>query len=124
MNQVGNSGMRSYRLGRFTGDQALRASADILYQFKPLKTAIFPIRSNIFAGYDVGRVWLNEESSKVWHDSYGGGLNFSMGGIWPFAKSPALRTSRITAPVSFAAVSKASDDKACVPRSKTWSISS
>ncbi|MFD2827834.1 hypothetical protein ACFSYG_15245 [Leeuwenhoekiella polynyae] len=78
----GNSGLRSYRLGRFTGDQALRASADILYQFNPLKTAIFPIRSNIFAGYDVGRIWLNEESSKVWHNSYGGGLNFSMGGFF------------------------------------------
>ncbi|MGO4911890.1 hypothetical protein [Leeuwenhoekiella sp. W20_SRS_FM14] len=75
----GSSGLRSYRLDRFTGDQSLRASADILYQFKPLKTALFPVRSHLFAGYDLGRVWLNNEDSKMWHTSYGGGLNFSIG---------------------------------------------
>ena len=77
----GNSGLRSYRLNRFTGDQALQTSADILYQFKPLKTALFPVRSNLFAGYDLGRVWIDNEQSKMWHNSYGGGVNFSMGGF-------------------------------------------
>lgn len=77
----GNSGLRSYRLNRFSGDQALRGSADILYKIKPIKTAIFPLQSHLFLGYDLGRVWYNQESSEVWHDSFGGGLNLSMGGF-------------------------------------------
>ena len=24
--------------------------------------------------YDIGRVWLNGEDSKEWHDAYGGGI--------------------------------------------------
>ncbi|MBQ52180.1 MAG: hypothetical protein CMF35_10935, partial [Leeuwenhoekiella sp.] len=78
----GNSGLRSYRLDRFTGDQALRGSADLLYKIKPLKTAIFPIQSSVFVGYDLGRVWFNQEASEVWHDSYGGGINLNMGGFF------------------------------------------
>ena len=78
----GDSGLRSYRLDRFTGDQALRGSADLLYKIKPLKTAIFPIQSSVFVGYDLGRVWFNQEASEVWHDSYGGGINLSMGGFF------------------------------------------
>ena len=77
----GNSGLRSYRLNRFSGDQALRGSADLLYKIKPIKTAIFPLQSHLFLGYDLGRVWYNQESSEVWHDSFGGGLNLSMGGF-------------------------------------------
>ena len=75
----GNSGLRSYRLGRFTGDQMLHSSVDLLYQIKPIKTALFPIRSHLYLGYDLGRVWLNNEDSNRWHDSYGGGVNFSIG---------------------------------------------
>ena len=78
----GLNGLRSYRIDRFSGDQALNASADILYYFKPLKTALFPIRSMIYGGYDVGRVWYHSNASKVWHNSYGGGLEFGMGGFF------------------------------------------
>tara|TARA_B100001167_G_scaffold190996_1_gene159630 strand:- start:14290 stop:17916 length:3627 start_codon:yes stop_codon:yes gene_type:complete len=76
-----SSGLRSYRIDRFAGDKSLRGSADILYRFKPLKTAIFPVRSYLFAGYDLGRVWYQNESSQRWYDSYGGGINLSMGGF-------------------------------------------
>ncbi|MCC4213141.1 metallophosphoesterase [Leeuwenhoekiella parthenopeia] len=76
-----SSGLRSYRLDRFAGDKALRGSADVLYQFTPLKTALFPVRTHIFGGYDLGRVWYDGENSERWHDSYGGGIHFAMGGF-------------------------------------------
>ena len=27
-----------------------------------------------YTGFDVGRVWLDNEDSKKWHNSYGGGI--------------------------------------------------
>ncbi len=75
------TGLRSYRIDRFAGDKSLRGSADLNYQFKPLKTALFPLRSYLFAGYDLGRVWYANESSERWYDSYGGGIHMSMGGF-------------------------------------------
>ena len=27
-----------------------------------------------YTGFDIGRVWLRDENSKKWHNSYGGGL--------------------------------------------------
>ncbi|MCW9036430.1 phosphoesterase [Altibacter sp.] len=67
-------GLRSYRNERFTGDQNLLGSADLLYSFEELKTFLFPLAINVFAGYDVGRVWVSDERSRQWHESYGGGV--------------------------------------------------
>jgi len=32
------------------------------------------LQIGVFSGYDIGRVWYDEEDSDRWHDSYGGGL--------------------------------------------------
>ena len=39
-----------------------------------MKTKLIPIRVGIYSGFDYGRIWLNEEDSKKWHNSYGGGF--------------------------------------------------
>ena len=70
----GENGLRGFRLNRFTGESALASGTDLRYSFDQFKTPILPVQIGIFAGYDVGRVWLDNEDSNVWHDSYGGGF--------------------------------------------------
>lgn len=77
-----DAGLRSYRQDRFQGQQALTASADLRYQFKPLKTAFFPLRIQAFAGYDTGRVWITEEKSNTLHYSYGGGFQITTAAVF------------------------------------------
>ena len=72
-----NNGLRSFRKDRFTGDQSLAGSADVKYNFRKIKTALFPIDLSVYGGFDTGRVWIMEEDSTLWHYSYGGGLNAS-----------------------------------------------
>ncbi|MGB8374189.1 MAG: hypothetical protein WCE57_02645, partial [Salegentibacter sp.] len=33
-----------------------------------------PMQIGIFGGYDLGRVWYDNETSHRWHDDYGGGF--------------------------------------------------
>ena len=32
------------------------------------------MKIGMYGGFDVGRVWVKNEDSKQWHNSYGGGL--------------------------------------------------
>lgn len=77
-----DSGLRSYRQQRFIGQDALTGHADLLYRFTPTKTKLFPLRTFAYLGYDIGRVWIEEESSKIFHQSYGGGFMATMGGFF------------------------------------------
>ncbi|PKQ43685.1 metallophosphoesterase [Confluentibacter flavum] len=70
----GNNGMRGYRTERFTGKNALTGSADLRYSFPSFKTRVLPLQLGVFGGLDVGRVWLENDPSKTWHNDYGGGF--------------------------------------------------
>ncbi|MGB7785646.1 MAG: metallophosphoesterase [Salinimicrobium sp.] len=70
----GENGLRGFRTNRFSGESALATGADLRYSFEEFKTALLPVQIGVFAGYDVGRVWMGNEDSSVWHDSYGGGF--------------------------------------------------
>lgn len=74
----GDSGLRGYRNQRFSGKTALAFNADLRYSFKRVKTGLVPLQFGIYSGYDIGRVWIKEENSKIWHDDIGLGfwLNF------------------------------------------------
>ncbi|CAM3387481.1 phosphoesterase [Aequorivita lipolytica] len=73
--QLGSdTGLRAYRNERFTGRSAAVAGADLRYSFNKFKTALIPIQIGVFGGYDVGRVWVPNDTSDVLHSSYGGGL--------------------------------------------------
>ncbi len=76
-----DNGLRSYRFGRFQGQQALTGSIDFAFKFKPLRTVLFPVRIQAFAGYDTGRVWITEEQSNTLHYSYGGGIKLSTASV-------------------------------------------
>lgn len=70
----GNTGLRGYRLDRFAGKTAFSTGGDLRYSFDQFKTNFLPFQIGIFTGYDVGRVWQENDDSSVWHDSYGGGF--------------------------------------------------
>ena len=73
--QLGSdTGLRGYRKQRFTGRTAAVGGADLRYSFNSFRTALTPVQIGIFGGYDLGRVWVPNDTSKVWHSSYGGGL--------------------------------------------------
>lgn len=70
----GNSGLRGYRINRFTGRNALVFNGDLRYNFKEFKTGFLPLQMGVYGGYDVGRVWYPNDPFNSWHDSYGGGI--------------------------------------------------
>jgi len=69
-----HTGLRGYRTQRFSGQSAFALGGDIRYSFRRIKTNLFPVQLGIFGGYDLGRVWVKDESSSVWHDDVGGGF--------------------------------------------------
>lgn len=69
-----NTGLRGYRTQRFSGESAFATTADVRYTFNEFKTGFVPLQIGIFAGGDVGRVWLDGESSSKWHNDFGGGF--------------------------------------------------
>lgn len=70
----GRNGLRGFRTERFTGQHALVGSADLRYAFNAFKTKVLPLQFGLFIGSDLGRVWLKNDTSKKWHNDYGGGF--------------------------------------------------
>ncbi len=70
----GKNGLRGYRTERFTGRNSLVGSSDLRYSFNSFKTSTLPLQIGVFAGLDVGRVWLKDDNSEKWHNNYGGGF--------------------------------------------------
>ncbi|WP_417195196.1 metallophosphoesterase [Bizionia sp.] len=69
-----SDGLRGYRNQRFTGKNSYYQLTDLRYMFSKIKTGILPINLGVYSGVDYGRVWLKDDPSKKWHNSYGGGL--------------------------------------------------
>jgi predicted phosphodiesterase len=70
----GNDGLRGFRNQRFTGQQSLFQNTDIRYTFNSMKTNIIPLRLGIYGGFDYGRIWIKNDNSNKWNNSYGGGF--------------------------------------------------
>jgi hypothetical protein len=70
----GTNGLRGFRNQRFTGKTAYYQNTDIRFSLKKKRTRLLPIAMGLFGGFDYGRVWYPEISSKRWHTSYGGGF--------------------------------------------------
>lgn len=69
-----NTGLRGYRTQRFSGQRSFAASGDLRYSFNEFKTGVVPLQIGVFAGADVGRVWISNDFSERWHNDYGGGF--------------------------------------------------
>jgi predicted phosphohydrolase len=69
-----DDGLRGYRFQRFRGNTSFYNSMDVRYNLRKLKSGLAPMNLGFYTGFDLGRVWLSDENSKKWHNSYGGGL--------------------------------------------------
>lgn len=67
----GNNGLRGFRNERFTGKYAFYQNTDIRFVLGKIRTNLIPLRYGVSAGFDYGRVWLENEDSHKWHSSPG-----------------------------------------------------
>lgn len=70
----GNNAMRAYRNERFAGKSYLANNSEIRWDFGRIKNSIVPVNMGILVGYDVGRVWIDNEYSRKWHQGAGAGF--------------------------------------------------
>lgn len=70
----GNNGLRGFRNERFLGKTSYIQSSDLRLVLGSHNKGFFPVKYGILVGYDYGRVWLKDEDSNRWHQSYGGGF--------------------------------------------------
>lgn len=68
------NGLRAYRFDRFMGKKSFVQTSDLNLRLGKIKTPLVPAYIGIFGGYDYGRVWMPNEKSNKWHQSYGGGI--------------------------------------------------
>jgi len=66
--------LRGYRTERFLGDASFSQSTDLRYTIGKLRRSIVPLTYGILGGFDYGRIWLDGENSRKWHNDYGGGI--------------------------------------------------
>ncbi|MDT7829196.1 metallophosphoesterase [Pricia sp. S334] len=70
----GDEGLRGFRNRRFVGKKAYFQNTDLRFSLRKLRTELLPVTLGVYGGFDYGRVWMPNESSNVWHTSYGGGV--------------------------------------------------
>lgn len=71
--QAATINLRGYRDNRFIGKQSFYQYTDLRYDLGRLENPFTPILYGVFIGFDYGRVWHPEETSRLWHTSLGGG---------------------------------------------------
>jgi len=69
----GSSTLRGYNRDRFWGTSSFYSGNQLQYLFN-LRTHLLNAKVGLVGFYDVGRVWLKNETSDTWHTGYGGGL--------------------------------------------------
>ena len=69
-----NNGLRGFRFQRFTGKTAYFQNTDVRWSFRERRTGLLPVTPGVYGGFDYGRVWIPNEDSDTWHNSYGGGF--------------------------------------------------
>ena len=73
----GTENLRGYRKYRFSGTKMLYHNFDLRIKLANFQTYFFPGSFGLLAFHDIGRVWIKHDSSKKWHQGYGGGLWFA-----------------------------------------------
>jgi len=75
--------LRGYDLDRFAGDAAVSANTDFNVDLGRW-SAFLPLRYGVFGLFDIGRVFVDGESSSKWHNAVGGGVWFRLFSSSPF----------------------------------------
>ena len=66
--------LRGHLRGRYAGRTSLYFNNDLRMKLFTFKTYLFPAHFGVLGFYDIGRVWVDDEKSSVWHHGYGGGI--------------------------------------------------
>jgi len=74
MMNLGGPSLQGYHTSRFIGNSMLYNNLEVRVKLCDFNAYLFPSALGIIGYNDVGRVWLNGESSNVIHDAYGGGI--------------------------------------------------
>lgn len=69
--------LRGYRETRFYGDASLYLNAEVRIRMKQFQTYLLNGTAGLLLFNDTGRVWIDGENSKKWHNGTGLGLWFS-----------------------------------------------
>ena len=72
-----NNYLRGYRKNRFSGQSVLYQTTELRVKLFESKSYIVPGAVGLIAFNEVGRVWVKNETSRKWHDDFGGGLYYS-----------------------------------------------
>lgn len=70
----GRTNLRGFRSNRFAGDHSFYQNTEMRVKLLNIKSYIFNGQTGIFLFNDIGRVWVDGEDSKRWHDGYGIGI--------------------------------------------------
>ena len=68
--------LRGYRRNRFSGRGMAYGSGELRFKIFKSKSFVLPGDVGLLSFADFGRVWQDNENSKKWHNSFGGGLYF------------------------------------------------
>jgi outer membrane protein assembly factor BamA len=72
-----NNFLRGFRKNRFAGDALFYSGLEVRLKLFNSKSFVLPGSVGLLGFGEVGRVWLRNEESRKWHDSYGGGLYYA-----------------------------------------------
>jgi hypothetical protein len=73
---IGNNNLHGFRANRYLGKSTLYGSTELRYRLFNLKSYLIPGPVGLTGFFDIGRVWLDGENSKIWRKAYGGGFYF------------------------------------------------
>jgi hypothetical protein len=93
---AGGSSVRGLPPQRYAGDGSMYGGADL---YLPLTKAflLVPGQLGVVGFYDIGRVFLDAESSSTWHHGAGGGVFFTTPGRHNLVSFTAARSEGLTA---------------------------
>ncbi|TRO67518.1 metallophosphatase [Christiangramia sabulilitoris] len=66
--------LRGYRNDRFNGKYAFYQNIDLRSGITEFRSDFVPVRIGASAGFDYGRVWVDNDNSSEWHTNYGGSI--------------------------------------------------
>jgi hypothetical protein len=73
----GHENLLGFRQYRFAGEHMLYNNLEFRVKLGNFVNYIVPGQYGITGFYDVGRVWIKDESSGIWHQGVGGGFYFA-----------------------------------------------
>lgn len=76
MNLGANNFLRGFRKNRFSGRSLAYNSIELRARLFRSRSYIFPGDVGVVAFHDIGRVWMNNDPSRRWHNAYGGGIYY------------------------------------------------